>query len=403
MFMKNYIRKNNRQVQIFRETALKVKAVLLTFERFTAGDFLLPLVAVFCLLFVASCGLITRNFAPANSSSNATDNSNAANANEAKSANYDKEKFQKLLDAGKEIEKMSLPVKINPKPTLKGKVFVFRNIEADITGGYRGNYDDGISSKRKADSLEELQTAIRINCRKGRFIGDFQSSSNGIETRAKGYGLECEVALIDYPARIIFDKKTFSNNENQELISTKKVSGGIYLNPPPLGDITRYINSLPVDKVAPELTSLYNYEKELIRLPTTVSLKPDAALKGKIAFARQYQVGDISQSPGWIDYYGDASSFFPSDKIANNTDQLETLVKIVCGKGDKIGQTGTTTQYANRCEISLIDYKTLTVTAQKIVENKTLVESAKDTDIKIYVTDFPKEEVNNYLKSLPTS
>ena len=366
--------------------------------QFSAGNFLLPAIAVFCLFFVASCGLISRVFTPADYNLNTAANANTSNANNLTSSSYDKEKFQKLLDAGKEIEKMSLPVKLDPKPTLKGKVYVFSNIEA----GIGKNYSDGISSYRSAHNLEELQTAIRINCQKGKFLGDFQNNTNGIESRAKGYGIECEVALIDYPARVIFDKKTFSNNENQDVVSGKNVSAGVYLNPPPVGDITRYINSLPIDKVSPEMKILLD-EKELIRLPTTVSLKPDAALKGKLKFARQYEEGDISQSLAKIDGY--LENTFPFAKVTNNPEELETLVKIVCGKGDKIGQTGKTAQYSNRCEVSLVDYKTLTVISQKTIENKTLNDSptAKNAGVKIWVTKFPKAELEEYLKSLPTA
>ncbi len=397
--MKNHIRKNTRRTQFFRGTGKKVGAARLTSERFAARNFLSLSVAVFCLFFVASCGLITRNFTPADNSSNTAGNSNASNADDAKSSSYDKEKFQKLLDAGAEIERMTLPVKLDPKPTLKGKVFVFANVEASRGKGYA----DGISSYRKANSLEELQTAIRVNCRKGRSLGNFQSNSNGIESRAEGFGIDCEVALIDYPARFIFNQKTFSNNESQGLVSSKDVRAGVYLNPPPVGDIMRFINALPIDKVAPEMTSLD--EKELIRLPTTVSLKSDAALKGKIKLARQYEEGDISQSPVMIDWYSSIYSIFPSEKFASKPDELETLVKIVCARGDKIGQSGKTAQYSNRCEVSLIDYKTLTVVAQKTIENKALDDnpSAKSAGVKIWVTKFPKEEIENYLKSLLTS
>lgn len=388
--MTNRLRKNNWQPQLSRETN-NAGAARSTSGRRNAENLLL--VAVVCLFLVASCGLMKKNSAPAENSSN----SNASSASEATSSSYDSEKYKKLLDAGDEIEKMSLPVKPDPKPMLKGKVFVFTNIEASRGKGY----DDGLSSYRKADSLDDLKTAIRINCRKGKSLGSFGSNSNGIERRAEGFGIECEVALIDYTARVIFDQKNFSNNETQDLISSKNVSAGVYLNPPPVGDITRYINSLPVDKLAPEMTSLD--EKELIKLPTTVSLTADAALKGKIKLARQYEEADISQAPVKIDGY--LSSIFPSAKLATKPEELETFVKIVCGRGEKIGQTGKTAQYANRCVVSLIDYKSLTVVAQKIIENKSLDTnpSAESAGVKIWVTKMPDAEIESYLKSLPTS
>ncbi|HKO96533.1 MAG TPA: hypothetical protein VJU86_06065 [Pyrinomonadaceae bacterium] len=376
--MRNHFRGNSQQLKSTRLNSRNLQPLV---------------VAVFCLFLVVSCKLFTKNSAPANN----TGNSNGSTASESKSPSYDREKFQKLLDAGTAIEQMNLPVKRDPQPMLKGKVFVFTNVEASRGKGY----DDGISSYRKADSLEELQTAIRVNCRKGKSLGTFQNNSNGIDSRAEGFGIDCEVALIDYPARAIFEQKNFSNNESQDLISSKNVRAGVYLNPPPVGDITRYLNSLPVDRVDPEMTSLD--EKELIKLPTTVSLNSDAALKGKIKLARQYEEAHISQAPVIIDGY--LSSIFPSSKLATKPEELETLVKIVCGRGDKIGQTGKTAQYSNRCVVSLIDYKSLTVVAQKTIENKSLDTnpSAESAGVKIWVTKFPAAEIESYLKSLPAS
>ena len=389
--MKNQIR-NNGQPQRFREMK-NGSATPLNGGRFKSTNFQSFLVAVGCLFLVVSCKLFMKNSVPADN----TANSNTANANEGKSSSYDSEKFKKLLAEGDTLEKMDLPVKPDPKPMLKGKVFVFTNLEASRGKGY----DNGISSFRKANTVDELQTAIRVNCRKGKSLGTFGSNSSGIERRAEGFGIECEVALIDYPARVILDQKNFSNNESQDLISSKNVSAGVYLNPPPVGDITRYINSFPVDKVAPDMAGLD--EKELIRLPTTVDLKSDAALAGKIKLARQYEEADISQAPVIIDGY--LSSIFPSNKVAARAEELETLIKIVCGRGDKIGQTGKTAQYSNRCVVSLIDYKSLTVVAQKTIENRSLDTnpSAESAGVKIWVTKFPEAEMESYLKSLPTS
>lgn len=393
--MTDRICKNNSYAPLTGEKADAVKFIRRKIE---TKNLPMLAVAVFCLFFVASCSLVSRLMPGGgyNYNTNVAD-SNSSNANATQTAAVDKEKFQKLMDANDEILKITQPVKIDTKPVLKGKVFVFKNVEAS----YKNGYIDGISSYRRARSLEELQTAIRVNCGKGKPLGDFQSNTNGIVSRAKGFGIVCEVALIDYPSRVIFDKKTFSNNESQDFVTSRNVSAGVYLNPPPIGDIMRYINSLPVDKISPEMNLILD-EKELIRAPTTVSLKPDAALKGKIKFARMYEEGDPLISPVKIDAY--TENTLPFSKATTKPAELETLVKIVCGKGDKIGQFGKTTQYSSRCEISVIDYKTLTVIAQKTVENRTVDEnpSAKDA-ARVWVTNFPKAEVENYLNSLPQS
>jgi hypothetical protein len=49
-------------------------------------------------------------------------------------------------------------------------------------------------------------------------------------------------------------------------------------------------------------------------------------------------------------------------------EEIATLVKIVCGKGEAIMGTSPTL-YANKCDVSLIEFKTKTLFAKKSFEN----------------------------------
>ena len=330
------------------------------------------------------------NSNPANSSSS----SNTANS----SSSYDSGKYKELLDKGSEIEKLSLPVKLDPKAAIKGKVFFVENSPARARNA---DYDQGISDYRKAGNLEELETVVRITCAKGKFLGDYFREVSGTKQSVKAYGIDCQVSLIDYLARAVVAQKTFSNNESGEAILERSVAGE-QINPPPVGDMTSYINSFSVDKVLPTMARLD--EKELVRLPTTINLKPDAAVRGKIKIVQKYEKGDLgSNLYSFIegaDYFG-----LPRERFADKPEELETLVKIVCVKGSPIGRVEKTAQYSSKCEVSLIDYKTLSVFAQKTIENKTLDESppAQSSTSKNWVVGPPKQEIESYLKSFPPS
>ena len=167
-----------------------------------------------------------------------------------------------------------------------------------------------------------------------------------------------------------------------------------------MGEIQKFIDGFPLDKILPTMTTLD--EKELVKIPVTLNLKPDAAMRGKIKIVEKLETGLISG--GYISINGYNDYGFPYDKRAAQPEELETLVRIVCAQGNSIGKIGKETEYASKCEVSLIDYKTLTVIAQKTIENKTLDESRKDSPADGgWIVAPPKKEIEDYLKSFPTS
>lgn len=348
-------------------------------------------------LLTASCRLMGSRKGDSNSGPNSA-NSNTAPS----SSSFDSEKYRELVDKGSEMEKLSVPVKLDPKAAIKGKVLLVKNSLARTRNV--SDYENVISDYRKARSLEELGTVIRILCSKGKFLGDYykkvpgSTDSSTLKDAIKAYGIDCQVSLIDYPARVVVAQQTFSNNEGGETL-LERSTGLEHVNPPPVGQITSYLNSFQVDKVLP--TMLLPDEKELVRLPTTLDLKPDAAIRGKIKIAQKLERGDLD---GYFSSIEGSDSFgFSYDRIASRAEELETFVRIICVKGSPIGRVEKATHYSSKCEVSLIDYKTLTVLAQKTFENKTLDDSgaAKSSLIRSWVVGPPKQEIESYLKSFP--
>lgn len=350
-------------------------------------------------LLAASCMKAGTDTVAVNSGTSAaaanTANANATNA----SSSFDSGKYKELLDKAAELAKLDLPVKLDPKAAIKGRVFFVESVEARSR---YADYDQGISDDRKAKSLEELETVIRINCSKGKFLGEYAkrySTSSLGTTPVKAYGVNCQVSLIDYPARVVVAQKSFSNNEGGEALTERSV-GGEHVNPPPVGEITSYINSFQVDKVLPTMSR--PDEKELVRLPVTVDLKPDAAVGSKIKVVQKHERGDLDSNQfSFIE--GSESFGFPYERIAQKPEELETVFRIVCVRGSLIGKVEKTTQYSSRCEVSLIDYKTLSVLAQKTIENRTPEETgaARSSESSRWVVGPPKQEIEGYLKSFP--
>lgn len=350
-------------------------------------------------LLAASCMKAGTDTVAVNSGTSAaaanTANANATNA----SSSFDSGKYKELLDKAAELAKLDLPVKLDPKAAIKGRVFFVESVEARSR---YADYDQGISDDRKAKSLEELETVIRINCSKGKFLGEYAkrySTSSLGTTPVKAYGVNCQVSLIDYPARVVVAQKSFSNNEGGESLTERSV-GGEHVNPPPVGEINSYLDGFRVDKVLPAMSR--PDEKELVRLPTTVDLKPDAAVSGKIKIVQKLERGDLDSNQ--FSFIEGSDNFgFPHERIAQKPEELETVFRIVCVRGSLIGKVEKTTQYSSRCEVSLIDYKTLSVLAQKTIENRTPEETgaARSSESSRWVVGPPKQEIEGYLKSFP--
>jgi hypothetical protein len=380
--------KTNRQALLLRESLKKGGSLTCLLTRLDLRNALLIGIVATALCFNASC----KNNGMSNSAANANTNSaDTPNTNSTSSRPVrDEAKYKELSDKKDELAKLAPPLKLDPKARIKGKVLLVGNLNYK-----NGHGDEGISSLRKAESLEELETLIQVVCSKGKFLTNYEKG-------VKGYASDCKVSLIDYRAPAVIAQKNFSNSEREEVIRESDVRDNEYVAPQPIGDIRSYIDSLQVDQVMP--MGILLDEKELLRVAAAVNLNPNATMKGKIKIVDKYEEGEIH---GWLPYtkmsnvemYG-----LPSQKFTYNPEELETLIRVICSKGSLIGKVGNRTEYSNKCEVSLIDYKSLTVFAQQTFENKELEPNATQGSLPVnWVVKRPKQEIEDYLKRFPTS
>jgi hypothetical protein len=89
--------------------------------------------------------------------------------------------------------------------------------------------------------------------------------------------------------------------------------------------------------------------------------------------------------------------------LAENLDEVETVVKIDCGKGEAIARYDNGLEgYSNRCLVSMIDYKMKTIFAQKTFENVTPEERIPDLKYQSeVVVIYPFAEVSDYVTKFP--
>ena len=106
----------------------------------------------------------------------------------------------------------------------------------------------------------------------------------------------------------------------------------------------------------------------------------------------------ISQDEDAVKNYG-----FTFGDLAENLNDLETLIRVSCQNGKVAGRyEGGITAISNRCLVSIIDYKTNTVVAQKNFEN-----AKPEDEIKVqkYETQeilaHPYDEIRDYVKKFP--
>lgn len=136
---------------------------------------------------------------------------------------------------------------------------------------------------------------------------------------------------------------------------------------------------------------------ELMNMPATEKLAPGTRVQGKVAVVETYP----GMSPSLEGFKDDGSVdqlsayFFSPRRKAQTMDEIDTLVKVICGKGKAIAGTSPAL-YANECDVSLIDFKTKTLFARKKFENSTdasgMAPNAKD------VVSTPSDQIKSYLR-----
>lgn len=334
--------------------------------------------------------------------------------------------YKPLLDKAEEFAKMSPPQKIEANPIIKGKIVMVqkdRDYQARILGiDYEGKKLQsmdieryGFSTSRIAANLDEIDTLIQLSCNKGKYIGVYEG---GIAA----YANVCKTTVIDYKTPAIVAQKTFTNSSPPDKITTSsKDSSGEYvlMSPNELGE---YLSSLPLGKLPTPLvelpfdssggaygkyTGFRNLVSELVRVSVPENIDANAKIKGKLAYVLQ-DAGGKAELKG-IDGMGKELYKYDyekwgvgSERLAEKIDEVETLIKVICKKGERLGAVRRTTVFAQKCEVSIIDYKAFNVVAKKSFENKVM---DKDVDTNIYpsqyVVLYPYNEMDEYIKAFP--
>jgi hypothetical protein len=158
--------------------------------------------------------------------------------------------------------------------------------------------------------------------------------------------------------------------------------------------------------VPTDFTAMKNKAEELAKLSPPLKLNPTAKVKGKVAWVEKN--GSITTMKFFDGYYKEINNLdvelygLTEKMVAYKPEEIDTLIQTICTKGEIIGRyEGGIIGYANNCTVSLIDYKSNVIFAQKTITNSTpdkSVSSLYDTG-KEYTMLPPTSEVGDYVKS----
>lgn len=153
---------------------------------------------------------------------------------------------------------------------------------------------------------------------------------------------------------------------------------------------------------------------EIGNTPTTIALDSKAVIKGKLAIVnKKYDFSEDFYIEGF-DVYGTAFATdydlerwgVSKDELAAKPDEIDTLVRIKCKRGKRIGQYTSGGEsipaYAMVCDVALIDFRSAVVFAQKTFTNSKMMDSITvSSTTKEDVALQPTTEIGKYLKSFP--
>ena len=192
-----------------------------------------------------------------NSSATANGNSTDNDTNTSSGVPSDEARIYKFMeDAGDELGLLSTTTSLDPSRKISGKIAVV-NRKYVFTDDYYvelfspffdkiASDDDlrswGLDKADVATTPEEIDTLVRITCKKGKKIGTFRSPDKS--RSVPGYGMDCDVELIDYKAAVVFAKRSVSNNE-MPATATIRNDDKEYTVLQPYREIHSYIKTFP--------------------------------------------------------------------------------------------------------------------------------------------------------------
>lgn len=110
-----------------------------------------------------------------------------------------------------ELMYLAVTEKLDDAVRIKGKIALveeYPNTPLKLEGFKPDGSVDRLSQyffppEKKAQTLDELDTLVKVVCRKGRSIGD---------STKEVYANECDVHVIDFKTKTLFNKKKFENS-----------------------------------------------------------------------------------------------------------------------------------------------------------------------------------------------
>ncbi|MBV6495886.1 MAG: hypothetical protein JFAIHJKO_01000 [Pyrinomonadaceae bacterium] len=179
------------------------------------------------------------------------------------------------------------------------------------------------------------------------------------------------------------------------------------------------------ENIPPESARVYKVMQdkanELGSLEAAVKLDPSAAIKGKTAIVVHWHDSIVDKPEdyrieGYTQYFDGIAKAkvldpwgLTPETVPTTPSEIETLVRISCGKGDRIGtfpaeRRAPVPAYRRDCLVDIIDYKTKTVVSREtffsseidphtrvLPIDQEVVASPPYEDIKSYVKNFKRE------------
>jgi GYF domain 2 len=165
-------------------------------------------------------------------------------------------------------------------------------------------------------------------------------------------------------------------------------------------------NTKTTAPIPTDFTSMKDKAEELAKLSPAIKLDSTAKIKGKVALVEKGQFD--AEMDFFNVYYKEISETnvtsygLTTEMLAYKPEEIDTLIQTICTKGKVIGHyEAGITGYANNCKVSLIDYKSKTIFAQKTFTNSKpdkSISSVYDKS-KEFIVITPFTEIQDYVKS----
>ncbi len=195
------------------------------------------------------------------------------------------------------------------------------------------------------------------------------------------------IALIGF--FVISRNKTPLVVSNTNLANTNSANSSPKPSPSPTFDSSKY-------------AEMIGKKDELFKLSPPAKLVTTPTIKAKVLVIEKLDAEKDSASEITSTYSNDKYGIKP-EQVADNLDELQTLIQIKCSQGKEIGQYGPRmayySAYSSVCVVSIIDYKAKQTITKKTFVNAKRPKTIPDTGYD-FINESPTEEIEKYLTEL---